>query len=62
MNFQLELNNEKLESLNKSLEYCNKALCSDLELWEKKEYILVKNEYKQEIIETKELIDRIKSL
>tara|TARA_R110000868_G_scaffold14021_1_gene65440 strand:+ start:24800 stop:24988 length:189 start_codon:yes stop_codon:yes gene_type:complete len=62
MNFQLTLNNEKLTSLKGQLNYTNEMLNSNIQEWEKKEYNLTKEVIENNIIETKELIERIKSL
>ena len=63
MNFQLKLNNEKLESLKGQLSYTIEALSQpDIEEWETKEFIYVKEMVEVDIKETKELIERIKSL
>jgi hypothetical protein len=58
MNFQLKLNEEKLQSLNGQLKYVNECLIqSDIELWEKKECLKVKGTIEIAIEETKNLIE-----
>ena len=61
MNFQLKLNEDKLQSLNGQLNYINECLIkSDIELWEKKECLKVKGTIQGEIFETENLIEIIK--
>ena len=63
MNFQLKLNIEKLQGLNGQLEYANTCLNqSDIKEWEIREFTEIKCIVIKEIWETKELIERIKSL
>lgn len=58
MNFQLKLNEEKLQSLSGQLKYINECLIqSDIELWEKKECLKVKGTIEIAIEETKNLIE-----
>jgi hypothetical protein len=58
MNFQLKLNEEKLQSLNGQLKYVNECLIqSDIELWEKKECLKIKGTIEIAIEETKNLIE-----
>lgn len=61
MNFQLNLNIKKLESLNGQLAYTNEALNqSDIKEWEVREFTATKCDIIKEIWETTELIERIK--
>ncbi len=63
MNFQLKLNEEKLQSLNGQLDYLNKCLDQqDIKEWEVREITTTKETIENEIVETRELIQRIKSL
>jgi len=58
MNFQLKLNEEKLQSLNGQLNYINECLTqSDIKEWEKKECLKVKGTIEIAIEETKKLIE-----
>ena len=56
MEFILNQHIEKLESLKGQLSYTNKALDSDIEPWERREYLQIRDMY---IIEIKELEDHI---
>jgi hypothetical protein len=63
MNFQLNLNIEKLQSLNGQLAYANEALNQpDIQSWELREFKEVKEDTELEILETKALIERIKAI
>jgi len=62
MNFQLKLNNEKLESLKGQLVYVNEMIVSNIKDWEIIEYKATKTVIENDITETKELIERIKLL
>lgn len=63
MNFQLKLNIEKLQGLNGQLEYANMRLNQpDIKEWEIKDFTEIKCIVIKEILEIKELIERIKSL
>jgi len=63
MNLSLDiLNNEKLESLKGQLAYVNEMIVSNIKGWEIIEYKATKTVIENDITETKELIERIKSL
>jgi len=63
MNFQLKLQNERLENLNGQLAYSNEALSqTDIKSWEKKEFEICKAKIINEIAECEALIKVIKSL